>query len=229
MHNEAKFSFKRVLITVGVIILLLFGFYVFGRSIWHPIVVKVSGEKSVEDRMAEIISRQPDLSFINPHSVQLVAIKNPGYIDVFLDGAIWERFPLTAMSGGPGPKLQEGDGQIPEGIYQIDSVNPNSSYHLSLRVSYPNEDDKVRSKKLGISKLGGDIYIHGKDASIGCLAIGDKAIERVFYIVNKVGYQKVAVIIAPVDLLNSRLPSRDNDELYKKIQGEMIRVYKKSN
>ncbi|MDP1966314.1 MAG: hypothetical protein Q8K93_29440 [Reyranella sp.] len=54
---------------------------------------------------------------------------------------------------------REGDGRTPEGAYRIDARNPNSSFHLSLRVSYPAERDKARTASLGVPP-GGDIYIH---------------------------------------------------------------------
>ena len=61
----------------------------------------------------------------------------------------------AAFSGTLGPKLREGDGQIPEGIYGIGYLNPNSSYYLSLKVTYPNASDRARAKKDGRTNLGG--------------------------------------------------------------------------
>lgn len=69
-------------------------------------------------------------------SLTLVALKEEQLLEVSAnrDGQAPQRirrYPFTATSGGPGPKLQEGDGQIPEGIYRVEYLNPNSSYHLS--------------------------------------------------------------------------------------------------
>ena len=89
-------------------------------------------------------------------------------------------YPILAASGGPGPKLREGDGQVPEGLYHIASLNPNSAYHLALRLDYPNAFDREMAKRNGRHKLGGDIMIHGSNASVGCLAMGDQAAERSF-------------------------------------------------
>ena len=61
-----------------------------------------------------------------------------------------------------GHKEIEGDGKTPEGIYWIDRRNPNSRFHLSLGISYPNERDRERAKQLGKSP-GGDIFIHGQE------------------------------------------------------------------
>ena len=108
-------------------------------------------------------------------------------------------YPILAASGVAGPKLREGDRQVPEGIYGIELLNPNSRYHLSLRVSYPNVFDRERARKERRTKLGGDIMIHGKAVSIGCLAVGDKAAEDLFVLAADTGLKQIAVILSPVD------------------------------
>jgi murein L,D-transpeptidase YafK len=93
-------------------------------------------------------------------------------------------------------KEREGDGRTPEGYYTVDARNPRSAFHLSLRVSYPDEDDKARAASLGVS-AGGDIYIHGqpngwrkflvghpaKDWTTGCVAVSDAEIREVWALV----------------------------------------------
>ena len=86
-------------------------------------------------------------------------------------------YPILATSGGPGPKRREGDGQVPEGFYEIDRFNPESLFHLSLGVNYPNAADRIRSHH---DRPGGDIFIHGKNVSIGCAPIGDVGIEQLY-------------------------------------------------
>lgn len=108
-------------------------------------------------------------------------------------------YPISKASGSAGPKLQEGDRQVPEGIYRITHLNPNSQFHLSMRLDYPNSYDLMRAEKEGRSNLGGDIYIHGKAQSTGCLAVGDIAVEELFVLVNKVGTERASVVIAPHD------------------------------
>lgn len=87
-----------------------------------------------------------------------------------------------------GHKKIEGDGRTPEGLYYITHRNPNSTYHLSLGVSYPNDQDRARARKLGKSP-GGDIFIHGrgrlargagKDWTAGCVAVTDQEIEEIY-------------------------------------------------
>ena len=106
-------------------------------------------------------------------------------------------FPILAASGTLGPKRREGDRQVPEGEYRAECLNPNSLYHLAIRVSYPNDDDRRAAEADGRTQLGGDIMIHGKSASIGCLAVGDAAIEELFILAARVGTENVEVVIAP--------------------------------
>ena len=86
-------------------------------------------------------------------------------------------FPVCAPSGVLGPKRVEGDLQVPEGQYFIDRFNPVSRFHLSLGINYPNEVDRARS---GDQNPGGDIFIHGGCATVGCLPVGDDAIEILY-------------------------------------------------
>lgn len=88
-------------------------------------------------------------------------------------------WPFCAASGELGPKRKEGDSQVPEGLYEVPEFNPTSDYHLSLKVSYPNASDRLRSDA---KRPGGLIYLHGNCASIGCIAIEDGPIEEVYLI-----------------------------------------------
>jgi murein L,D-transpeptidase YafK len=88
-------------------------------------------------------------------------------------------FPICAASGGPGLKLREGDLQVPEGFYRIHRFNPRSSFHLSLGLDYPNAWDRARARAARVPP-GGDIYIHGGCATIGCLPLGDEAIAGLY-------------------------------------------------
>lgn len=86
-------------------------------------------------------------------------------------------YPITAASGHPGPKRREGDRQVPEGFYEIEHFNAHSKFHLSLGLNYPNESDQLRSDPVN---PGFDIYIHGGEFSVGCIAVGDEPIEEIF-------------------------------------------------
>lgn len=108
-------------------------------------------------------------------------------------------YAILAASGGPGPKLREGDGQVPEGVYRVVVLNPMSRYHLSMGLDYPNVFDRERGAEDGRESLGSEIYIHGGETSVGCLAIGDGAIEELFWVAALVGIENVHAVIAPND------------------------------
>jgi murein L,D-transpeptidase YafK len=91
-----------------------------------------------------------------------------------------------------GHKQFEGDGRTPEGEYTIDRRNPNSRFHLSLGISYPNEADIARAKAAGRDP-GGDIFIHGRpkrwqngknDWTWGCIAVTDEEMEIIYSMVQ---------------------------------------------
>ena len=97
------------------------------------------------------------------------------------------------LGGDPvGPKRWEGDGKTPEGAYWIDRRNPNSSYHLSLGISYPNPQDVAFAQALGRSP-GGDIFIHGTPRekrraanwTAGCIAVTNREMEDLYAMVGE--------------------------------------------
>jgi hypothetical protein len=146
-----------------------------------------------------------------PAEIALVAVKDEKTLELFARpvGGSWtfiHRYPVLAASGGSGPKLRRGDKQVPEGIYRISFLNPNSRFHVALRVDYPNAFDKRMGARDGRKDLGGDIMIHGKAASIGCLAIGDEAAEELFVLAAETGIQKIKLIIAPTDFRQKAVP-----------------------
>ncbi len=117
------------------------------------------------------------------HEIFLRAMKREGEIELWARGGPREIFrlvktlPILAQSGGPGPKRREGDGQVPEGFYEVDRFNPASTFHLSLGLNYPNASDRIRGDPIA---PGFDIFIHGGNASIGCVALGDPGIEEIY-------------------------------------------------
>jgi hypothetical protein len=146
-----------------------------------------------------------------PRAVTLVGLKRERTLEVYAGAsattqALVASYPILAASGGPGPKLREGDSQVPEGLYGIESLNPNSAFHLSLRVSYPSATDRRRAAADRRTGLGGDIMIHGNAVSIGCLAMGDPAAEELFVLAADTGLPRIAVILAPHDLRRDPRP-----------------------
>ena len=147
-----------------------------------------------------------------PMELAYVAIKDERALEVYARSmpGTWQfvhRYKVLGASGKTGPKLVRGDKQVPEGVYRISYLNPNSAYHLSMRVSYPNAFDREMAKQDGRKDLGGDIMIHGKNLSAGCLAVGDQNAEELFVLANEVGLKNVAVVIAPTDLRSKAAPT----------------------
>jgi len=138
-----------------------------------------------------------------PAELALIGFKRERRLEVWgrADGP-WRRIdalPILAASGIEGPKLRQGDLQVPEGFYRVVAFNPNSRFHLSMMIDYPNAEDVALAEGEGRTDLGGEIFIHGDARSIGCLAMGDRAIEDLFVLVADVGLDRVQVILAPRD------------------------------
>jgi hypothetical protein len=144
-----------------------------------------------------------------PKEIALLAFKQEQHLQLWAKNknTIWQHihtYPLTASSGHLGPKLKEHDLQIPEGIYSLTAFNPFSKMHLSMMINYPNAFDRKKAAKEGRRHLGGNIFLHGKAESVGCLAIGNHAIDQLFMLSRRVGLEQIQVIIAPNDLRRAR-------------------------
>ena len=203
---------NKLIFIIGILILGLI-FYFFGRGIWVPISQKFSGKKTTDDivkiygeRAKSAIQPYFTQSGIAypPKNIMLLAMKQEQKLELWASNgndpfSFIHTYKIQKLSGILGPKLREGDRQVPEGIYKIIGLNPNSSYHLSMKINYPNEFDLAHAKQEGRTEPGTNIFIHGKAVSIGCLAMGDKTIEELFLLVNDVGIENTEVVIAPYD------------------------------
>ena len=152
-----------------------------------------------------------------PDFTQWLTIKgvkegNPVFIRIFKAESeleLWmqrgERFtlvktyPICAWSGTLGPKRKQGDKQAPEGFYSVSQgrLNPNSKYHLSFNLGYPNKFD--RSYK----RTGDYLMVHGECVSIGCYAMTNPGIEQIYGLVAaalKNGQPRVQVHVFPFRL-----------------------------
>jgi hypothetical protein len=210
----------------------------YGRGLWYPSVVSLAGGQSHDQVLARLGPRHraPLRAGVveiggtyPPDRLRLVGLKREGVLEVWIPvDRGWRRlrtYPILAASGGPGPKTRQGDLQVPEGTYRLTSFNPNSSYHLSIRVDYPNRHDRVAAAAEGRTNLGGDIYIHGRAVSIGCLAIGDAAIEELYLLLAEVGLSRSQIILAPSsDPQAPRGAPRWIADLYERIRSDLRSV-----
>ncbi len=120
---------------------------------------------------------------------------------------LFKQYRVCMQSGSMGPKRMEGDYQIPEGFYHINEFNPNSNYHLSLGLSYPNASDRLLSDP---KRPGSAIYIHGNCVSTGCIAIDDEPIEELFALARVVKQNGQDII--PVHIFPARYNVRSSQE-----------------
>jgi murein L,D-transpeptidase YafK len=123
---------------------------------------------------------------------------------------LWKTWPIVAMSGKLGPKLQEGDQQAPEGFYAVTAkaLNPQSDYHLSFNIGYPNEFDQAQGR------TGSFIMVHGNNVSIGCFAMTDPVIEQIYLVVEAAlnhGQASVPVHIFPFRMTAERMEKAETE------------------
>lgn len=233
MLKLKKYIFLIILLIITVL------FYNYGRSVWFSYYLKMKGKETIESRVDalkdkvfnNLISDFNRIGIVTfPGEISILAFKDERILEVYAKlenrWILLKTYGYTNFSGVLGPKLKEGDKQIPEGIYNIEYLNPNSLYYLSLKVSYPNEFDKEKAKIEGRDKLGGDIFIHGKDLTIGCIPLGDDAIEEIFILATQVQNKDINVIIAPLDFRkkdkNPKIDFVDwEEELYDLIKAEL--------
>jgi murein L,D-transpeptidase YafK len=109
------------------------------------------------------------------------------------EGEAFRTYPVALGDSPRGHKLYEGDERTPEGLYLIDGRNPDSHYHLSLSISYPNSRDVARARSKGLEP-GGQIMIHGtpdrdarrpSDWTDGCIAVSNAAMEEIWQLVDE--------------------------------------------
>ena len=145
-------------------------------------------------------------TYNGPEVTQVVVDKGQRRMFLMHHNRVLKQYPVKLGFSPTGHKMVEGDGRTPEGHYVIDRRNPNSKYHLSIGIDYPNERDMALAEALGKSP-GGDIFIHGgpprgtkidgkSDWTWGCIAITDKQIEQVYAMVKN----GTPIYIAPADL-----------------------------
>lgn len=117
---------------------------------------------------------------------------------------IFKTYKICALAGTLGPKRIEGDYQVPEGFYHINEFKPNSQYHLSLGLNYPNASDRILADSL---QPGGDIYIHGSCVTQGCIPITNNQIEELYILTSHArnqGQDFIPVHIFPVKFNNPK-------------------------
>lgn len=139
----------------------------------------------------------PDYVQADIKADRMVVTKSARTLTLEREGQPIRTYPI-ALGGQPaGHKQREGDERTPEGTYAIDARNPDSDFHLSLRISYPNDEDKKRAATIGVDP-GGQIMIHGIGEAVagkrslhpffnwtnGCVAVTDEEMDEIWKLVD---------------------------------------------
>ncbi len=197
------------------IFLILCGFsagFFLGLSDAIAVIKSIDITPHCADNMALV-----DQASLNPDATQIdriVVSKQRRKLYLLKNGELVKSYTVAFGFGASnGPKIKQGDGRTPEGLYQISLKNPQSKYYKALRVSYPNKKDTEFASKLNVSP-GGDIMIHGfprgfidnlipevvkaqhpqADWTQGCIAVTNEEIDQIY----KLTAEKVPLEICPL-------------------------------
>ncbi|SLN32737.1 L,D-transpeptidase family protein [Roseisalinus antarcticus] len=130
-------------------------------------------------------------TYNGPAVTQVILYKEQRALFLMHNDEVLEAYNFELGFAPAGHKIFEGDGRTPEGYYTIDRRNPNSDYHLSIGISYPDAEDIARAEELGLDP-GGEIFIHGTpklfarrdDWTAGCIAVTNREIEQIYAMVR---------------------------------------------
>jgi murein L,D-transpeptidase YafK len=146
-----------------------------------------------------------------PKAILLRAFKQEAQLELWaaenvsLEYKLVHTYAICATSGVLGPKRRFGDEQVPEGFYELDWLNAQSNFYLSLHISYPNSADRILGSH---SNPGGDIFLHGNCVTIGCIPIRDDGIKEVYWLAvlaHDEGQRRIPIEIFPARLTASAL------------------------
>ena len=131
------------------------------------------------------------LTYTGPDVTQIVVNKAARNMHLLHQGRALRSYDIELGFSPQGPKRIEGDGKTPEGVYTINRRNPQSRFHLSIGVSYPDVNDYAKARAMGAAP-GGEIFIHGtprrfhnvRDWTAGCIAVTNTEIEEIYSMVR---------------------------------------------
>ncbi|MBC8126114.1 MAG: murein L,D-transpeptidase [Gloeobacteraceae cyanobacterium ES-bin-144] len=174
--------------------------------------VKAAADRVIPELTAALA--QLDLHFGDP--VFIRAFKEEQQLELWIRRrdtgkfSLFRTWPIAALSGETGPKIAEGDGQVPEGFYHVppSAMKPDSTFHLAFNIGFPNAYDKTHGR------TGSFIMIHGNRVSIGCLAMTNAKIEEIFTLcdaAHRAGQKFFRVHIYPFRMTDARMALETNN------------------
>ena len=138
--------------------------------------------------VASCIVPSPDAPADIGRADEVLVDKSERQLTLLREGAVIATFPVALGFAPEGHKSEQGDGRTPEGRYVLDWRNPQSRFHLSIHISYPNAADAAQAAARGVSP-GGDIFIHGtpwlagmagRDWTLGCIAVSNADMDAIW-------------------------------------------------
>lgn len=182
---------------------------------WHALY---GAERKIRYRLGLPLRGTPDITRLEERLAEKgVWLGAPVFLRIFkrdYELELWmkkgERFilfatyPVCAFSGKLGPKLEQGDRQAPEGFYTVSrgQLNPNSRWHRSFNLGYPNAFDRAHHR------TGNYLMVHGGCASAGCYAMTNPVIDEIWRLVTAAldaGQKRFAVHVFPFRMTDARM------------------------
>lgn len=170
------------------------------ESAWEHHAERLTGEMAARDLLfgAPIYLR----IFKDSLELELWVESDRGY-------QLFKNYPICSMSGILGPKLRRGDWQAPEGFYEVSAewMNPNSRFHLSFNIGYPNDFDRAQGR------TGSNIMVHGGCESRGCFAMTDEAMEEIYVLAEAAlrhSQQSFPVHVFPFRMTEANMARHDH-------------------
>ena len=202
-------QFAKISLALAFLLFLLsFGVVKSDRNDVHPTSSRAqAAAKNVRAPLSRDLAAN-GLRFGDPVFIRI--IKEEGVLEFFVQEPrkktfkLFRTYHIAAMSGRLGPKERQGDLQAPEGFYYVPParLNPNSRFHLSFNLGYPNEYDQA------YHRTGDHLMVHGNRVSIGCFAMTDKKIEEIYTLCDAAlrnGQKFFRVHSFPFRMTNERL------------------------
>lgn len=129
-------------------------------------------------------------------ATRVVVFKEQRLLHLLHDDTVLRTYRVALGQNPVGPKERQGDTRTPEGTYTLDWRNSHSAFYRSIHISYPNEADRARARRLGVSP-GGDIVLHGlpnghgwlgashrlRDWTLGCIAVTNEEMDEIWRLV----------------------------------------------
>ncbi len=203
---------------------LIFSALFFFCTLFQPPHLSLAGSRIPSSNKSQDVYRRIAPKLIREMNAIDTNLGDPAFIRIFKNEKkleVWLRKGLTYTlfksytichhSGDLGPKIKEGDRQSPEGFYTVDAnqLNPNSDYHLSFNLGFPNEYDRSHNR------TGSLLMVHGRCSSVGCFAMSDFRMDEIYAIVESAiisGQYQVPVHIFPFRMTQANMAAHSSSK-----------------